>query len=459
MNRLSYKVSAFSGITFVVFLCLFSSAHAKERFLDIQELTTPSGLSVWLVEDHTVPVISLKFSFKDAGSFVEKPHQQGLVQLLSNMMDEGAGELDSQAFQKELSDHSISLSFSGGRDQFGGSLKTLTTHKDKAFDLLTQALTQPRFDEEPLERMKQANLSRIKNSMTQPNWIAARLMNDIAFAGHPYAQNSGGTLSTLPTLTAKNLHDFVTNELTGDRLIIALSGDITPEQAITHIEKIFSSFPHIIRDDITRPVKLQNQNTLSVFKKDIPQSILRITLPGIRPSDQDYYAAKLMNHIFGGGGFGSRLMERIREKEGLTYGIYSGLSHMEMTETLSISTSTKNETVAPLLSLIKSEAKTLKTTPITTQELQDAKDYILGSMPLALTSTDALSSIMLSLQSDRRPATYLDTLDDHINAVTIEDVQKTAQRLLDFNRAVIVLVGQPQNIEQTNIISTLPNVE
>lgn len=446
-------------ITLIISMFFSFSASAADRFLDIQELTTPSGIPVWLVEDHSVPVISLQFAFKGAGAQLESADKQGLVQILSNTMDEGAGELDSQTFQKTLSDKSISLSFSGGRDSFSGSLKTLSANKDVAFNLLHLALTQPRFDPEPLERMKQANLSRIKQSMTQPNWIAARLMNDIAFAGHPYAQNSGGTLSTIPNITANDLREFLKNELSQQRLHIAISGDIKKEDALKIVEKSFTGLPQVLYEEMDRPLTLQGKNTTTLFEQDIPQTIIRMTFPGIRQTDPDYYAAKIMNHIFGASGFGSRLMETIREKEGLTYGIYSGLSEMDWTETLSISTSTKNETTKRLLSLVKQEADILKSTPISGKELQQAKDYILGSMPLSLTSTNALSSIMLSLQMQDLPSTHLDTIHKKINAVTVNDIQRTAKRLLVLDQTITVLVGKPQDITADQTISTLPNVE
>ena len=225
-------------------------------------------------------------------------------------------------------------------------------------------------------------------------------------------------------------------------------------------EHVFGDLPNVpTYVETSTPVTLDHQGDTILFKQTIPQTIVRISLPGIRQSDPDYYAAKLMNHIYGESGFGSRLMETIREKEGLTYGIYSGLSQMEQAQTLTISTSTKNETVSKLLTLTKDEAKTLKTTPITELELQKAKDYILGSMPLSLTSTEALSSIMLSLQMHDLSATHLDTIDSKINTITIEDVQRTAKRLLNFDNAVTVLVGNPKDIEPTKTITKLPNVE
>ncbi|MGB1077235.1 MAG: M16 family metallopeptidase [Bdellovibrionales bacterium] len=436
-----------------------SLGWANERFLDIQELTTPSGIPVWLVEDHSVPIISLKFSFKGAGAVHETSEKQGLVQILSNTMDEGAGDLDSQTFQKTLSDNSISLSFSGGRDNFSGNLKTLTENKETAFDLLHLALTEPRFDAEPLERMKQSNISRIKNSMPQPSWINARIMNDIAFAGHPYAQNSGGTLSTIPNITADDLRAFMKNELFKGRLVVSIAGDITKEDAITIVEETFSGLPQILYEDMPLPLTLQGANTTTLYEHDIPQTFIKMILPGVRRTDPDYYAAMVMNQIFGASGFGSRLMERIREKEGLTYGIYSGLSEMIWTQTLQISTSTKNETTAKTIDLIKQEASKLRQTPITESELQHAKDYILGSLPLSLTSTDALASIMLSLQVNDLPSTYLDTIDQKVNSVTIEDVQRVSQRLLDMDKATTILVGKPTDITPTKTIQTLPNVK
>ena len=451
---------------YLILLTLLSvSAHAQaptqDRFLDIEELTTPTGINVWLVEDHNVPVISLKFAFKGAGAVLAPKDKQGLVQLLSNTMDEGAGDYDAQSFQKTLADNSISLSFSSGRDSFSGSLKTLTATKPLATKLLNVALTQPRFDKEPVERMRQANMSRIKQNMSSPDWITARLMNDVAYEGHPYALNSGGTLSTLANITSQDLKNFVDENLTLDRLYVSIAGDVTKAQASDMVDAIFSSLPKNAKTQEDLTLTIKNQGKTYLHERPVPQASISIMLPSVRKTDPDYYAARIMNHIYGGSGFGSRLMETIREKEGLTYGIYSGLFEMDWTQGLSISTSTRNETVPKMLDLIKQEATTLKNTPISEDELQDAKDYILGSMPLSLTSTGALASIMLSLQLDDRPSTYLDNIDQYINAVTINDVNNVANKLLDLDQAITVIVGDPQNLNQDQVtkITTLPNVE
>ena len=185
------KILLYSFI-FVTALVVFHASDVmaeRDKFLDIKEVKTESGITAWLVEDHHIPVIAFDFAFMDAGAKNDPADKQGLSRLVSNTMDEGAGELTSEAFQKELRDLSISLGFNSGRDSFGGSVKTLTKNKDRAFELLKLAIMQPRFDADPVQRMRQANQARIRSSLSDPDWMAARILNDKAYEGHPYALN------------------------------------------------------------------------------------------------------------------------------------------------------------------------------------------------------------------------------------------------------------------------------
>ena len=450
-----------SIFTLILILCVSDTAVAKgvnDPILDVQEVTSESGIKAWLVEDHSVPVISLHFAFDDAGSSLEPDDKQGLVQLLSNTMDEGAGDLDSQSFQKTLADNSISLSFSGGRDNFGGSLKTLTENKNLAFDLLSKALTSPRFDKEPLDRMRKANLSRIKTSLTDPDWIAARLQNDLAFEGHPYARNSGGTLSSLPAITADDLKNFVKNEFSKDRLLISIAGDITPAQVKEMLDTTFKELPQSPSDKSKTPdIQLQNGDETAFFGLEVPQSSVRVIYEGLSRDAPDYYAFQVMNQIFGAGGFGSRLMEDVREKKGLTYGIYSSLQRLDHAQLIVIGASTQTKTVDTLLSTVDQTIETFKRDGVTAKELKDAKNYILGSLPLGLTSTSAISATLLALQEEKLPKDYLDQLRNKINTISKEDVQKVAKRLLTDDNRLIIIVGEEKPNSATQEITELPN--
>lgn len=434
-------------------------AFARDKMLDIQEVSSDSGIKAWLVEDNSIPVIALQFSFKGAGSIQETPDKQGLVQLLSNTMDEGAGEIPSEEFQKTLRDLSISLSFSGGRDGFSGGLKTLTANKDKAFELLKLALNEPRFDAEPVARMIAANQSRIRSSLSNPDWMAARLMNDRAYQGHPYAMNSGGTLTSLAALTPDDLRNFSKMHLTRDRLHIAVAGDITAEDLKSALDQIFAPLPEKAPDNKIEPVKLQNKSSVFLYKQDIPQTVIEIMQSGISRNDPAYFHAQIMNFILGSSGFGSRLTEEIREKRGLTYGVYSYMSTGDYFNALAISTSTANENVPEMLELLKAEWEKMRSYPVSQEELDNAKSYLIGSTPLSLTSTDAIAGLMLSLQLDKLGVDYLDIREKAIQSATIDDIFKVSQRLLAPENFVTILVGNPAPVESAQIIETLPNVE
>lgn len=435
------------------------SDSGTDKVLDIQKVVSDGGIEAWLVEDHSVPIIAMNFSFKDAGAAQNNAEQQGLARMLSNTLDEGAGELDSQAFQKELTDLSISLGFSSGRDDFGGSVKTLTKHSTRAFELLTLALTQPRFDPEPVERMRKANQSRIRSSLTNPDWIAARFMNDVAYAGHPYAMNSGGTLSSLEAITPDDLRAYHKAMIGKNNLVVSVAGDIKADALKTLLDDVFGALPDVTIPE-TPDIALQNAGSVTVFEKDIPQTIIEIVQPGIDRLDPDYQTAQVMNYVLGSSGFGSRLTEEIREKRGLTYGIHTYFYDLDHVETLAISTSTKNENVSEMLPLIRAEFDKLKTTPITDDELTDAKAYLIGSLPLSLTSTDKIAGLLQSIQVTGLPIDYLEKREEALEAVTADDVHKLAQKLLNPEAFVTVLVGQPEGIaDDATIRKEIPNVE
>jgi zinc protease len=433
------------------------AAESSDRFLDIKEVQTDTGARTWLVEDHTLPIIAIRFTFLGAGSIHDPEEKQGLSYLLSTMLDEGAGEYDSQAFQKLLNDHSISLGYSAGRDDFSGSLKTLTKYKDLAFELLALSLKEPRFDEEPFQRMKASSLTRIRSSMTDPSWIASRLLNDIAYKGHPYALNSGGTISSLETITIPDLKDAL-NRFSLDTLVISAVGDITEDELKDKINQLFSHLPKSTSHPEVESIKIRGGGKTYLYEKDIPQTIIKIGQPGIDRHSPDYYTAQILNFILGGSGFGSRLTETLREERGLTYGVYTGLSMMTYNDSLFLTTQTKNESAAEVLKLIKTEWEHIINEPVSEKELENAKSYLIGALPLTLTSTDKIASLIHGLNTDKMSVNYLDNRKEKLMNVSREDIQSLAKQLLTPESLTTILIGKPTEITPTDKIETLPNV-
>lgn len=448
-------------VIIIIGLLLFFGmrAQAAEQFLPIKEVKTPGGITLWLVEDHSLPIIAMDFLFLDSGTALDPQDKQGLARLLSNTMDEGAGDLNSQTFQKTLSDNSITLTFNAGRDSFGGELKTLKRNSVKAFELLGLAMNSPRFDAEAVARMRDGNLARIKSSMSEPEWMAARLLNDRAFQNHPYAKNSGGTLSSLSNITPQDLRDFKNKNLTRDRLLIAIVGDVNVKTIGTTIDAIFGKLPATGPEKSIADTAVSNAGKVYLYEQNIPQTMVEILLPAFDSRDKDYYAQQILNYIYGGGGFGSRLMEEVREKNGLTYGIYSSVLDQRHNDAMSISTSTKNGSTKQVLDIIKTEMLRLQNEPVSSKELEDAKSYLVGSMPLTLTSSEQIAGMILSIRARGLPIDYLDSLANKIRAVTSEDLQRVAKRILKPEETVTVLVGKPESLTNVEVVKELPNVQ
>ena len=444
-------------ILFIFFMLMSTSATAG--ILDIQTVKSSSGVTAWLVEDHSVPVISMRFTFVGAGAVNDPVDKQGVSQILSNTLDEGAGDMDSKAFQAALNDNSISLGFSSSRDDFGGSLKTLSKHQDKAFDLLSLALSKPRFDKDAVDRMIESNLVRIRSSMTDPEWMNARLTNAVVFENHPYALNSGGTLSSLSRIGSDDLRDKFRTQFGRDNLMVAVAGDITKEELVRVLDRVFSGIPETSKVRAVDAVHLSDFSSETLYKQDIPQTVVNIVSLGISQDDPDYHVAEVLDFILGSSGFGSRLTEEIREKRGLTYGIYSRLESMEHADILSIGAATKNESVGQVIDLIQQVMVGLSTEPVTSKELKDAQVYLTGSVPLQLTSTDRISAVMMGLQRRHLPTDYFNKRQDALSKVSATDVLRVAQKLLAGQTTKIILVGNPKIGDTTKIVSALPNVE
>lgn len=447
------------AVIILTVLTVFPTGQTHASILDIQTVKTEKNITAWLVEDQTVPVISMKFSFKGAGSINDPDDKQGVSQLLSNTLDEGAGDLSAKEFQAALNDNSISLSFSSSRDNFGGSLKTLVKYQDTAFDLLRLSLTQPLFEKDALRRMKESNIARIKSNMSDPEWLEARLANATLFKNHPYARNSGGTLSSLPKITAQDLHQKLKGQLGRDRLIIAVAGNISATDLARRLDEVFGDLPETSQVVPMTEAQFPDGELIVQHVKEIPQTVIGRAYPGISIKSPDYFKAEILNYILGGAGFGSRLTESIREQRGLTYGIFSDLSELDYANMLTIGTSTRSEKVDEVLSLIDEETLKLANEQVTPQELAEAKSYLVGSVPLGLTSTDGIAAMMMGFQSYSLPQNYLDIRDEGIKAATRKDVLDSAKVLLDQKKKVTILVGRALENRPVQFVEKLPDIQ
>jgi zinc protease len=429
-------------IRFLLAVCLALLA-LPARAVTVERVVSPGGIEAWLVQDHANPILALEISFAGGASVEAKA---GTATLVAALLDEGAGPYDSQAFQGKLDDLAIALNFAAGKDRFGGHLKTLTEHRDTAFDLLRLALTQPRFDKEPVERIRGQILAGLAREQQSPEAVATKAFYRLAFAGHPYGRPMRGDPDTVKAITTAELKAFARTWISRQDLIIGVSGDITPAELAPLLDRTFGALPARHPDIAIGPARNAAPGRTEVLIRDNPQSIAMFGADGIKRDDADWWPAYVVNYILGGGGFSSRLTEEVREKRGLAYSVYSYLTPFAQGGLIIGGVATENARIAQSLDLIKAEWRRMAETGPTEAELANAKTYLTGSFPLSLDSTAAIAGLLVAMQSDKLGLDYLDRRNALVESVSAEAARRAARNLLDADALTIVVVGRPEGL-------------
>ena len=434
---------------FAVSLLLILSITLPAQAITAQQVTSPGGIKAWFVADHTNPILTVKFTFR-GGAALDPVGKEGLSNLVSGLLDEGAGDLKSTAFQQTLEDLAIGLSFSSGRDEFGGRMKTLVRNQDMAFKLLRLSLSNPRFDTEPVERIRSQILVGLKQNLEDPHSIASQALFKTLYPTHAYGRPTNGTIGSVEGLKAIDLRAFVQQRLAKDNLIIGVVGDISAEELGKRLDTTFGLLPAK-----AAPWKIEKIDPISkgqtiVINRDIPQSSILVAEKGLMREDPDFYAAYVLNHMFGGGSFTSRLYTEIREERGLVYSVSTGLYPFDNSALILGSAGTANKRAHETLSVIKTEWDKMAARGVSKKELNDAKTYLTGSFPLRFSSSGRIASMLVGMQSAQLPIDYLQTRNSLIEAVTKDDIKRVAKKLLKSENLVIIVVGRPDGIKSTN---------
>ena len=416
--------------------------------INVERVNTPGGIEAWLVQDHSNPIVTIRFAFR-GGAALDPPGKVGLANLVASTIDEGAGDLDSQSFQKTIEDKAIRIRFDVGMDNFGGQLQTLVRNRDEAFDLLRLTLNSPRFDSEPVERVRSQILAGLKQDEESPHSIAGKAMREALYGDHPYGRPADGTLDSIKAITADDLRAFVTQRLTRDTLVIGVVGNITPAELGELLDTTFGTLPTRGTDWRIPKVRANTDGRTIVIDKDVPQSAILFADQGLLRDDPDFYAGYVMNHILGGGGFTSRLYGEVREKRGLAYTISSGLNPRRASATIVGGAGTVNARVRETLDVVKTEWRRMAENGVEDDELRDAKTYLTGAYPLRFTGSTRIARMLVGIQLAELGIDYVKNRNAFIDAVTRDDIARVAKKLLDVNRLVTVIVGRPEGLPTT----------
>ena len=406
-------------------LALVASASAALARFDVQEIETEAGLSVWLVEDHSIPIVTLEAAFL-GGASLDPEGKEGATRLAMSLLDEGAGDLDAVDFARARDTLATRIGFGASRDSVSVS----------------------RFDGEAVERARAQMLSSARFEETDPGAIAGRALSAMAFPDHPYGRTIDGTVESLAALAVPDLRAALARVLVRDRAHISIVGDVTPEEAAALVDRLFADLPEA-EVPLPQPADIALDGGTTVIDLDVPQSLALFSQPGLSREDPDFFPAFVMNHILGGGGFSSRLTEEVRVERGLTYSVGTSLSPRRYGPVLTGSVASSNDTIAEAIAVIRAEWARMAAEGVTEAELTAAKQYLTGAYPLRFDRASRIAGILVGLQARDLGQDYINTRNDMVDAVTTDDIQRVAAQLLDPDGLHFVVVGRPEGLAPT----------
>jgi zinc protease len=424
---------------------LMMAALPARAEIEIQEVTTPGGISAWLVEEPSIPFVALELRFKGGGS-LDAPDKRGATNLMVGLLEEGTGEMDARAFARELESLAASFDYDTFDDTISVSAKFLTDTTDAAMALLRGSLVAPAFNQVAIDRVKAQVLSGLASDLSDPDKIAGRTFDRLAFGDHPYATSLDGTRDSVMALSREDIVAAHAAAFARDRVYVSAVGDISAEELSALLDELLGDLPETGAPlPGTAPFLLEGGLTVEPF--DTPQSVVLFGHRGLERDHPDFLAAYVINEVFGGSGLTSRLMSEVREKRGLTYGVYSYLVPKDHAALVMGSVASANNRVAETIAVIREEWAKLGQDGLTAEELAAAKTYLTGAYPLRFDGNGPIANILIGMQMDGLGPEYVTERNALVEALTLDEVNRVAAELYDPEALHFVVVGQPEGLE------------
>ena len=352
----------------------------------------------WLVEDYAVPLASLEFAF-GGGAAQDPAGKAGAATLLAGLLDEGAGDLDCQAFQQALDEKAIEISLpcrtrpSRRADAHPGAPSRPRRR------IAAPRLNAPRLDAAPFERVREQMNAQLRHEANDPSAMAGRAWRARVFPGHPYGLPTHGTLESLATVERDELKSLARRLITRGALHIGVVGAIDESRAARLIDAVFADLPASGDLRAVAQAPFVGLGGVEIVDLDVPQSTIRFGRPAVARDDPDYIASIVLAHVLGGGtGLSSRLFREVREKRGLAYSVSASMQSFDHASYLHGGTTTKNERASESLDVIRAEILDLAQGGLSEDELEKGKKYLIGSYPLRFDTSAKIAGQLVHIQ-------------------------------------------------------------
>ncbi|MET0516375.1 MAG: pitrilysin family protein [Nitrospiraceae bacterium] len=423
----------------LAFLASLSSAWGAD--LNPARFVTANGMTVLFLEQHYLPTVELHALIK-IGSAHDPQEKAGLANLTANLLDEGTTTRSSKQIAEQIDFVGGSLSARASEDFTTATARVLKKDVDLGFTLLADILIHPAFQKQEFERVRAQIVGEIASDEDDPGHVALKAFNQLVFHGHPYRWPANGTAESLSKITVSDIQQFHAREYLPNQTILAIVGDLTQDQAATLVATHFGSWKKGTPAPFTakKPTPVERK-MVQLIEKDLTQSTIILGHTGISRNNPDYYAITVMNYILGAGGFSSRLMDSIRDKQGLAYGVMSHFDTRLMPGAFMVNLQTRTEATNQAIIGVLNELKNIRETLVSDQELNEARSFIIGSFPLRIDSSSKLAQVLAQVEFYGLGLDYFTQYPKAIEKVTREDVLRVAKQYLDPQRYALVVVG------------------
>jgi zinc protease len=403
-----------------------------------------NGMILLLSEKHDIPMVTVNMAIR-AGSMVEPGDKPGLASITASLLTQGTTKRSAIQISSEIDFVGGSLSVSGGDDFASASLRVLKKDLRRGFDLLSDVLLNPVFDQKEIDRKVKAILAEIQRQKEEPGIIAGEAFAKMVFGDHPYGRTSDEEALYLPKLKRQEIIDFHAARYCPNATVIAVVGDVNEVEIKSLLNEYFKDWK---KKKLASPSTAQPPMIVKTIVQKIDKNITQANIAmghiGINRENPDYYAVMIMNYILGGGGFSARLMDNIRDNKGLAYDVHSGFSARKEPGAFSVSIQTKNESASEVIDETLKEIGRIQRELVSEKELIDAKAYLTGSFPLKMDTSAKIAAMLTSVEIYNLGLDYPQKYPGLINSVTREDIQRVAKKYLHPDTMAIVVVANQE---------------
>jgi len=435
-HRLLYTV-------LLLFVCA-GSTHAAPL---ATRTVLDNGAILLVAERPSLPMVVINILFK-SGAAADPAGKEGVANLTAELLTRGTTQHSAQALAEELDFLGASLGVDADLETTSVTLTTLTKNLSASLTLLAEALTSPIFPIAELEKKRIEIAGGLQSREEDPGWVAQRAFLEKLYPQHPYGRLVEGQVTTLAGLKREDVIAYHQTYYRPNNAIIAIAGDITQENFETLLRTHFATWQRADIPAITWPEEQQPTATQITIDKKVAQANVILGHIGIARPNPDYYAVQVMNYILGGGGFGSRLMDKIREELGFVYSISSSFSARKHAGPFTVVLQTKNASTAQAIEESRKVISRFVEEGPTEKELTEAKDYLVNSFPLRLVSNRDVAALLPVLEFYDLGLDYPDRYPTLIGQITREQVQSAAKTYIHPDRLLQVIVA---DLAQANL--------